>query len=158
MKKNSFTLIELLLVVGIIGILSGVILNIINVKQQKNIATDHVNLANMEKAAQAIEAFYTLNLHYPANSDSGNNPLKGLEGSELSKFLSTWPVGLLYAKSDTTGEASIQLQKLAGTDVYKWQSTTGKITECAEGTDADDPASCVSSKQIIIPGPDPGVN
>ncbi|PJA41449.1 hypothetical protein CO178_00155, partial [candidate division WWE3 bacterium CG_4_9_14_3_um_filter_34_6] len=64
---HAFTLIELLIVIGIIGILAGIVLVIINPVQQQKKANDAVILASMEKLTASLEAYYSANFTYPAN-------------------------------------------------------------------------------------------
>lgn len=57
-KKSGFTLIELLIVVALLGILSTVILVILNPAKQRQRAQDGALLSSMGKAAAALEAYY----------------------------------------------------------------------------------------------------
>lgn len=56
--NHGFTMVELLLVVSIIGILSGAMVTLIDPIRQKNISQDAVNKGNMLKLAESIEAYY----------------------------------------------------------------------------------------------------
>ena len=52
----GFTLVELLLVVSVIGIISGVLITVVNPTKQKQIAEDGVIRSNLEKLVQSVEA------------------------------------------------------------------------------------------------------
>lgn len=82
MKDNAFTLIELLLVVSIIGILSGVALMVINPRQLENQADDGVRVSHIEKVVQALEAYNAAEGSYPTSSN--NQPV-------APDYITNWP-------------------------------------------------------------------
>lgn len=57
MKKSAFTLIELLIVIAIVAVLSGVLISVINPKRQQEKAKDAVIISNMEKVIVSVEAY-----------------------------------------------------------------------------------------------------
>jgi len=67
-KNQGLTLIELLLVITIIGILSGITVAVINPTRQKNTALDGVKVSNLQNVAAAIEAYYAGEGIYPTNN------------------------------------------------------------------------------------------
>jgi len=79
-REKGFTLIELLLVVIIIGILSGIILSVINVAGIRAKARDSQRSGDLERIALALELYYQDHRVYP-NADtawwrvSGSNNL-----------------------------------------------------------------------------------
>jgi len=68
MKKGGFTLIELLVVVSLIGILTGVIIAILNPNKFKGQARDGVRLNDMAVIKGALEQYYAENNSYPASN------------------------------------------------------------------------------------------
>ena len=64
-KKKSFTLIELLIVVSLISILSGVILSVINTKGIKSKSRDSQRIADVKKLQTALELYFSDNRKYP---------------------------------------------------------------------------------------------
>lgn len=79
----GFTLVELLIVVALISILSGLTLQIINSRGQRAIARDGVRQHNLSSLREGIEAFRVSEGRYPTNSSD----------SALSTFISLWPNG-----------------------------------------------------------------
>jgi prepilin-type N-terminal cleavage/methylation domain-containing protein len=63
---KGFTLIELLIVIVIIGILAGVVLQILNPARQQNRAKDGVTRASMNKVALSVGAVMSAYGQYPA--------------------------------------------------------------------------------------------
>lgn len=65
MKKSGFTLIELLIVISIIGILSGVVLTVINVPKWQARSRDAVRLEELSVLSGALERYYADTNAYP---------------------------------------------------------------------------------------------
>ena len=63
--KKGFTLIELLIVVGVLGILSGVIISVINPERFRGRARDAVRKNDLAVVKGAIELYYAENNTYP---------------------------------------------------------------------------------------------
>lgn len=66
---KGFTLIELLIVIVIIGILAGVVLQILNPARQQNRARDGVTRASMNKVALSVGAVMSAYGRYPAGTE-----------------------------------------------------------------------------------------
>ena len=123
-NKQAFTLIELLVVVSVIGILSGIVLNIINVQRQRDIANDSVSRANLEKASQGLEAYYLVKGTYPATLDT----------ECVSDFIKIIPDGLTYSVNAEGTQALMQILMLSQENTYlKYLTEAGKIQECGGG-------------------------
>ena len=91
MKKaiNAFTLVELLIVVSVIGVLSGILLNVINIEKTRGKARDGVRLATMSKLVQALEAYAIAESGYPTADQVTNlGPT-----TTLGKYIKEWPLG-----------------------------------------------------------------
>jgi prepilin-type N-terminal cleavage/methylation domain-containing protein len=128
-SQNAFTLIELLLVVAVIAILSGVMLSVINVSQQRKIAEDGVKRANLEKAATGVESYVQAEGTYP--SASGGVP------QGVGTYISNWPNGdptsstYVYMYDSSNQDFAIYVQESVDTTKYfKYRSSTSQITEC----------------------------
>jgi len=80
-RARGFSIIELLIAVGIIGILSGILIAVINPSLQRNRARDALRAANVSKIGQAVEAFYASEGKYPSDQAELQN----------SGFLKSWP-------------------------------------------------------------------
>ncbi len=88
-NKNGFTLIELLIVVSVIGVLSGILLNVINIEKTRGKARDGVRLATMSKLVQALEAYAIAESGYPTVAQVTNlGPT-----TTLGKYIKEWPAG-----------------------------------------------------------------
>jgi type II secretion system protein G len=75
-KKNTysnkgFTLVELLVVVVIISILTGVILSVLNVSGMRAKSRDSQRKTDLSKIKAALELYFTDNRRYPSSSASG---------------------------------------------------------------------------------------
>ena len=84
-KHQGLTLIELLIVIAIIGILSGITVAVINPTKQKDTARDGVKISNLQNAAMAIESYFAGEGTYPTNNSGVP------AGAMLSTYLTSWP-------------------------------------------------------------------
>lgn len=84
MKKRGFTLIELLIVISIIGILSGIVLTVINVPKWQARSRDAVRLEELSVLSGALERYYADNNAYPmAASYVGADDASGVMYTDL---------------------------------------------------------------------------
>ena len=100
-KKTNlgFTLIELLIVISVIGILSGVVLNAINVQGIRQKSRDSQRVSDLKRIQTALELYFTDKRSYPIPnatafvSASVNNATTGL-GALISptSYISQLPV------------------------------------------------------------------
>ena len=67
-SKKGFTLIELMIVIVLIGILSGVVLNVINVRGIRAKARDAQRAADLKKVQTALELYFADNRSYPVSA------------------------------------------------------------------------------------------
>ena len=68
-KSKSFTLIELLIVIGLIGILSGLIIAVIDPEKQRARARDGIRQKDLGIISTALEQYYADNNSYPTSTD-----------------------------------------------------------------------------------------
>lgn len=131
LKQSGFTLVELLIVIGIIGVLAGVTLSIIEPDAQNDRAVDSVRLANLEKLVQGIEAYRAAEGSYPVDSNSNENPLDDANG--LTTYLRVWPNGdppqSTYEYAQGGGTFGVMVG-LSDSSFYKFQSTFNEIRHC----------------------------
>jgi general secretion pathway protein G len=89
-KSKGFTLIELMLVVLIIGILSGIMLGIINVKGIQQKSRDARRISDMKKLQTALELYYADRRGYPLNI-AWNTVSTALSASLVPGYLTKMP-------------------------------------------------------------------
>lgn len=66
-KNNGFTLIELMLVVVLIGVLSGVMLSVINISGMKARSRDAQRAGDLKRIQTALELYFSDNRGYPSS-------------------------------------------------------------------------------------------
>lgn len=110
-NQKGFTLVELLVVISVISVLSGVVISVIDVNRQRNVANDAVAISNMTKLTEGLESFYASNGRPPGDSDTDRNPLTGTHADqpEIARFISTWPTGFTYYTSGANYCVSIPM-------------------------------------------------
>ena len=141
---KGFTIVELLLTITIIGILSGVMLSVINVQQQQNRAADAIRISNLERAVEGIEAYYAAEGEYPDDSNGDGNPIDPAVGpadeygDPLEIYITQWPngepAGAVYdyyvnASQDVFGVVVESSRIGIG---YKYRSDWNEMQECTE--------------------------
>ncbi len=110
-KTSSFTLIELLIVVAIIGILAALI--IVSLTGSLSKAKDAQRIQDVKGYETALAQYYTNNGGYPTSSDSGNGdvPINDsiIVGDLVPKYIASIPAILVsdgdryYSVGVTTG-------------------------------------------------------
>ncbi len=133
--KKGFTLIELLIVVSVIGVLSAVLISVINPTRQRNRAAEVVNAEAIRKVGSAVEAFTSVNGRYPTDLECNSG------APTCGGYLSSWPTGVTYVVG--TGSYYIKIASLLNASTFIcYQSGTGKVykgcdtnctTTCTEG-------------------------
>lgn len=122
--KKGFTIIELLIVVSILGILSGITLTVIDTGKQRARAEDAVKRSNIEKLAQAIQA------HCNAESRC---PIKDGTGKPVAPtYIMGWPTDAVYTyivKGNYDFEVYVQ-SSMFPTKYIKYNSQRGRVEVC----------------------------
>ncbi|MFC1756150.1 type II secretion system protein [Patescibacteria group bacterium] len=143
-KNNTgLTMIELLMVILIIGILTAVVVSVVNPQRQRDYAQDGVLRANMNKVCAGIETYY--------QGENEAYPLEGTEGNPLHAsatpthtvaafYIAEWPQGFVY--NVVGAEFSIHVQQVGNTNYYKCNSTWKNVRECADTTVLDEIQTC----------------
>lgn len=135
-QTSGFTLIELLIVVVIIGIMSGILLVIIDPQKQRARAQDGVRVGNVSKLVQSIEAFRAGEGAYPAAQLNLTDP--------STRYVQNWPADAAYTYVMTSNEFCISVPMATNINTYiRYQSagTTGSggvnpgrmYTSCSAG-------------------------
>ena len=96
--REGFTLVELLIVITLIGVLSGVVLVVIKPSHFRNRAEDSVRKSTLEKVAQGIEAYYVAEGGYPIDKP----PADGVP-DDVSTYL-IWPTDATYFYVSTASD------------------------------------------------------
>ena len=86
---KAFTLIELLIVVSVIGILSGIVIKVIDVNKTKGKARDGVRISTMGKLVQGLEAYCIAEEACPTNTQvTAMAPT-----DKITNYIKEWPAG-----------------------------------------------------------------
>lgn len=127
--KNGFTLIELLLVIAVIGVLSGVVLNVIDIDKTKGKARDGVRISSMGKLVQALEAYCITEEECPANA-----------AASMPTYVKEWPQAVggnnyVYGRLTPTDTFAVYVNAdremfAGGINCYKYTTDDGKIKIC----------------------------
>lgn len=128
--RSGFTLIELIIVVSLLGILTGVTLSVINPQHMKNQSADSVRVANLQKIVEAAETYNSLEGGYPTSLELQN-----------SAYIANWPDGSplttdTYTYSQIGGGTGYSVQVPSSTGgYYAFESSEGFVKECnADGS------------------------
>jgi len=120
-KQKGFTLVELMLVVLIIGILSGVMLGVINIAGLQKKSRDARRIGDIKKIQTALELYFSDYRGYPSQT-SFLSPPSTLTSGYITK-IPTDPTG-------ATGSASCYGKTTYG---YYYISTTCSGSPCVSG-------------------------
>lgn len=125
--KKGFTIIELLIVVSILGILSGITLTVIDTGKQRARAEDAVKRSNIEKLAQAIQAHCNAEAKCPAlKTDGSRQP-------NSPTYISAWPTDDTSYTYVRNGDYNFEVNVRSSLDpakYIKYNSLVGKIEVC----------------------------
>jgi len=89
--KKGFTIIELLVVVSVIAILSGISLSVLNSKGVRAKARDSQRIGDLKQIQTALELYFTDNRSYPPESGSWVN-VSSLTGELVPGYINALPV------------------------------------------------------------------
>lgn len=133
--EKGFTLIEMIIVATIIGILSGVVISLVNPQRANNRAKDSVRVSHLGKIAKAAESYANLEGTYPENWGDLDD----------SAYMSTWPNGspdpndvYIYTFDSATQTFTVSVESSSGR-YLKYFSSEGTVLDCpAAGSDSVD--------------------
>lgn len=132
-KSKGFTLVELLIVIGIIGLLAAVTISVLNPTSTRNRAADGVARGNLAKVQQGLEAYNTVEDAYPTTLDL-SDPL-------VQTYLSEIPEDNYSYWSDGTEMGIVVPLRDNPSLVYKYRSEWGEIRTCSSTGDSGNQAS-----------------
>ncbi len=92
-KHSGFTIIEVLIVVVLLSILSGLVIMIIDPAAQRDKAQSATNQATAEKLVQGLQAYYAAEGNYP---DPEPDPFSEPMDPVAKVYLNSWPEGFIY--------------------------------------------------------------
>jgi type II secretory pathway pseudopilin PulG len=128
-KRNldsGFTLVELLLVVSLIIILTGVLLNLLNKRGIRDKATDSVRMATLQRLSEALETHGAFEGSYPMDQSE----------AQSSVYVENWPDDIPYSYSTTevsgvAVEFQLFVEKVAtSSEVFFYSSKVGEVIDC----------------------------
>ncbi|MBI2620616.1 type II secretion system protein [candidate division WWE3 bacterium] len=135
---EGLTLIELLVVVSVIGVLSGVLIRVVNLGKMKSYARDAVRQTNLEKVVTALESYSHAEGIYPPGGDLTNE-----ESVIRVYYLKTWPEGVddegvvdediwgyKYAQLDGGDGFEVHVKNAGGAGCYKYHTEWGEVRDC----------------------------
>jgi type II secretory pathway pseudopilin PulG len=140
------TMVELVFVVSLIGIISAMLVGVINIQRQRQIAQDAALRANLYKVCSTIEAYYEgENLQYPAEgvAPTNRNPLDASAPDQavISFYLRSWPSDD-YVYNSTLTAYSVHVKQSINDHFYKCNNISKNVMECASTTDQTDTDDC----------------
>jgi prepilin-type N-terminal cleavage/methylation domain-containing protein len=139
-KKNNqkgFTLVEILIVISLIAVLSGVTLGVVNSQQKRKAAEDAVKRSGIEKIYLGLEGYFSAEGKYPTGPDDPT----------LAYYM-RWPSepsGVVYNYIYNDGEPFVYVEKSSTGPyhIYKYYTGWSGPKECTELSDMTNPSSCL---------------
>ena len=127
-SKDGFTIIELIMVVLVVGLLSGALINVIDVGRQRDYASDGVLRQNLSDISGAIETYRVAEGSYP-DKGAGQNPRTGSDSGVVNQYLDDWPSGFTYFEDGSDFIIYVESATNAG-QYFKYSSDWQAIKEC----------------------------
>jgi type II secretory pathway pseudopilin PulG len=151
LNNKGITLVELLLVIAMIGIMAVVLVNVIDVGRQQDIAKEASLRANLLKACAAMELYYeSEDEQYPeqcngAGCPTNRNPLHtNADDSDILRFyLARWPGDeFIYNHTSSPEAFSIHVKQSISDDFYKCNYDWKTVRECPSTMNEGDVDDC----------------
>ena len=126
-------MIELLLVISLIGLLSAVMISLVNPSRQRAVAEEAVLISDLEKVCLGLKTYYEgENETLPAPGGT-NNPLAAGAGNEdiAGVYISAWPENFVYNLAADGTTFSVHVQRVVDTtSYYKCTNFWSGVEEC----------------------------
>jgi prepilin-type N-terminal cleavage/methylation domain-containing protein len=123
-NRTGFTMVELLIVVLMISILSGIVVTVMNVPRRQRESADAITRSMIQKSAESVESYRTI---------EGTYPLKPSIIPDYIIWPPTQPEGVTYAYqrfSDSSGFLIYAASQADSTKVLKYDTTWRSVREC----------------------------
>jgi len=144
---SGFTLVELLIVIVLIGILSGVAISTLNPTQQRLTAEDGVKRSNLSKIVDAVEAYNGGETSYPLTGDFCN-ATSVFSKTYMAKCPNGEPNGATYTYSSNGTSFGVVVAKsfqASATQCIKYRSSWLKPQDCTNCDAASDTCTGVAA-------------
>jgi len=152
-KSKGFTLIEMLVVVSLIGILSGIALNVINIKKVQQRSRDSRRIGDIKRVQTALELYFADNRAYPVSIswvdiNSASNVVKTSLTTPPNIYIDIFPMD--PSAASTTEDASMTCHTSVNPQSYGYyyisNNTGGKyvLNAIMETTENADDSLCSS--------------
>lgn len=129
-NAQGFTLVELLIVVVLISILSGIGLSILNPVRQRQIAEDGVKRSNITKMVDTLEAYFSGEGSYPISTDFCNSS-SILSKTYMGKCPNGEPNGAAYSYVQSGNSFGLLVTKSTNTSqCIKYRSSWQQPQDC----------------------------
>ncbi len=92
--QKGFTLIEMIITIGILGVLASIILAIVNPLAQFQKSNDARRKSDLEQLQRALEQYYQDHGQYPHSSGSNGSPTYSIV--DFSKINTNPPIGITW--------------------------------------------------------------
>ena len=126
-QKQGFTLIELIVVVSLVGLLSGVAITVINADSKKKLSEDSVKKTNIRTLAEGIESYRTAEGQYPIDTTPAS----------MNPYVKTWPSGYNYVTNAVAPYTNFYIYIRSSVNAsifFKYSSLWKEIRECTSPT------------------------
>ncbi len=149
-KQNGFTLVELLIVIIVMSVLSGVVISVVNVSGMRARSRDSQRKSDISKIASALELYYTDNRSYPISANWVN---AGIATSVLSTNLVPNYIDVIPNDPNYIVDIATPCNRNGGGSAdfdyrynYRTSSTGSRylLTALMENASSDDESKCAS--------------
>ncbi|NMB70342.1 type II secretion system protein [candidate division WWE3 bacterium] len=150
LNKKGFTLVELLIVIIVMSILSGVVISVVNVSGMRARGRDSQRKSDISKIASALELYYTDNRSYPISANWIN---AGISTSVLATNLVPNYIDVIPNDPNYIVDVATPCSRNGGGSAdfdyrynYRTSSTGSRylLTALMENASSDDESKCAS--------------
>lgn len=135
-RSLGFTIVELLIVISVIGVLSAVLIAVINPRQKENEAKDVAVRARIFDLVKILETIKIAEGYYPDNAGvKKDGPLKGDDEDMVANYFEDWPKkkdyfdDFWYTDLDS-GTNFVLYSAISNGNILKYSTAWKEIKEC----------------------------